>query len=50
VACLWPETITALQEAIANRPKPKTPDAMNKVFVVPATGKPWTSGDSQTTW
>jgi integrase len=43
---LWPETIEALQEAIAHRPNPKTADAKNKVFVVPSTGKPWTHGDS----
>ena len=43
---LWPETITALQDAIANRPKPHVPEAEGLVFVTKATGKPWTHGDA----
>ncbi len=42
---LWPETITALQEALAIRPKAKTPEAKDKAFVT-ANGKPWTHGDA----
>jgi integrase len=43
---LWPETITALKEAMAIRPAPKTPEAQDKLFVVATTGKPWTDGNS----
>ncbi len=30
---LWPETVSALREAIAQRPPPKVPDAIDRVFV-----------------
>jgi hypothetical protein len=43
---LWPETITALKEAIESRPAPKTPEAADKVFVTRNSGKPWTHGDA----
>lgn len=37
---LWPETVAALREAIAKRPKPKTPEAEPLVFVTKY-GAPW---------
>ena len=42
---LWPETIEALQAAIASRPTPKSPEAADKVFVT-ANGKVWTDSDA----
>ena len=39
---LWPETVVALQNSIAQRPKPKTEDAKGLVFVT-ARGRPWLS-------
>ncbi len=39
---LWPETVTALREAIARRPTPKVPEADGLVFVT-RRGGPWGS-------
>jgi integrase len=39
-AALWPETVAALREAIASRPKPASDDYAGLVFLNPA-GKPW---------
>jgi integrase len=37
---LWPETVKALQEAIEKRPKPKSRDHLNLVFITKY-GEPW---------
>src|SRR5262249_14760801 len=37
---LWPETVEALREAIANRPKPKNPADAGLVFIT-SQGSPW---------
>ncbi len=44
---LWPETVTALREAIAERPTPKVEAAMGAVFVTKY-GNPWASEGSAT--
>lgn len=44
---LWPETVTALREAIAERPTPKAEAATGAVFVTKY-GNPWASEGSAT--
>jgi integrase len=41
---LWPETIAALKEAIAQRPKPKAADDARLVFITKY-GQPWAKDD-----
>ena len=37
---LWPETVKAVRAAVAERPKPRQPDAANHVFLT-IEGRPW---------
>jgi integrase len=39
---LWPETITAIEEALAVRPEPKAPEHSDLVFITKF-GQPWTN-------
>jgi integrase len=43
-AVLWPETVEALKEALADRPKPRSEDHAGLVFVTKY-GKPWSRDD-----
>jgi len=46
-APLWPETVEALRESLARRPKPASPDLEHRFFLTPR-GRDWTLQQSST--